>query len=174
MRFAISKRCVSGVVVGLLAIAPMGCDKKAGTESAAEKSADMSTPEGMGEAVGNIFKSTIDELVKALESKPEPADAKAKATAIIEAAQKTLIEIGKKREALDAAGKATFDKTVMAAMQGMPSATFNKFSDIASHYRKADPALGNLISQANIITQYANYELLKKQSPAEAEKYGIK
>lgn len=135
---------------------------------------DASTPEGMGTAAGEIYKGALDALVKALESKPEPADAKAKATAIIDGAKTSLVELGKKREALAPADKATFDKAAAAGISSVSSKTFDAYSAIASHYRTADREVGNLIGEANTLTQYANFDLLKKQAPKEAEKYGVK
>ena len=41
------------------------------------------------------------------------------------------------------------------------------------HYAKIDAELAALIGSFNIITQYSQFELIKKQEPAEAERLGI-
>ena len=51
---------------------------------------------------------------------------------------------------------------------------FKPFSEGQQFYMKKDPNLGKLIKDFNIITQYAFFDLLKKQDPKEAERLGIK
>ncbi len=50
---------------------------------------------------------------------------------------------------------------------------FNSVNDAIILYRDLDNSLANEISQMNILTQYADYELLKQQEPQEAVRLGI-
>lgn len=166
----------AALVAGALALAPVGCGSKGEATSddpAGDKSMQADTPAALGDAAGQIYKDTMDAIVRELGPKPEPADAKAKLTALLDDAEKRLVELGKKREAMSPGDKATFDQKLTSSMQGLKSKTFDEYAAIASHYRKADREVGNLIAQANVLTQFANFELLKQQSPDAAKKHGI-
>jgi len=54
MGLGVGRQCVNAVVVGVLALAPMACDKKAGGAPAGDQSGDVATPECMGQAAGNL------------------------------------------------------------------------------------------------------------------------
>jgi hypothetical protein len=163
-------------VVGLMASISAGCGTASDASPEAnkgERAMKADTPEALGDAAGQIYKDTMEAIVRDLEPKPEAADAKAKVTALLEDAQQRLVDLGKKREAMAPGDKASFDQKLMTSMQGLKGATFDKYAALASHYRGVDREVGNLIAQANVLTQYANFELLEQQSPAEAQKYGI-
>ena len=51
--------------------------------------------------------------------------------------------------------------------------TYNTFREGHKHYAGLDMNLSNLIASFNIITQYAIFDLLKKQNSAEAKRLGI-
>jgi len=61
----------------------------------------------------------------------------------------------------------------MGKMASLP-AWDNVMNQCFKHYFNIDYKFSNIISSFNTITQYADYDLLKKQLPAEAERLGIK
>lgn len=137
-----------------------------------EESGDV-TPASLGQATAKTYRETMSAVVKALAEKPAPADAKKAIQPIIEAAEKKLVEIGKQRESMTAVAKGEFDSAVSDGIGELPADVFEKFSDLSMHYQTADRAVGALLTDVNIITQFANFDLLKKQNPEAAKKYGV-
>ena len=80
----------------------------------------------------------------------------------------------RQREALDEAGRKKVSSVIGMAFVMMPQDLFKEFSEGQMFYAKKDQDLGKLIGSFNIITQYCQFELLKKQEPKEAERLGIK
>jgi hypothetical protein len=46
-------------------------------------------------------------------------------------------------------------------------------SDAVNHYRNEDNDFANTLAEFNTLTQYADFDLLKKQKPDEATRLGI-
>lgn len=131
------------------------------------------TPQAIGDAVGALYIDTMRQVTAALEGKPEVDVAKAKLTEIKADAVGKLVELGRKRAALDGAGKAAADRGVRGAMRRVPPEVFEAFSAAHKHYATADREMGDLLASFNVITQYAAFELLKKQAPEEFERLGL-
>jgi hypothetical protein len=51
---------------------------------------------------------------------------------------------------------------------------YDTYNAVWKYYSDADLELANLVAAFNIIGQYANFDLLKQQAPAEATRLGIK
>jgi len=157
----------------------MACDKKADADGGKKEGGDKAaaaaeSPKDLGAAAAKIYVDTVTKVTAALEKKPSVDDARKAVTELLDAAKKSLVEIGKKREAMKAGDRSNFDRAMMKGMRGVSGETFSKFGKLQMEYQKQDSKLGTLIAEANIITQYAAFELLKKQKPEEAKKYGIK
>jgi hypothetical protein len=60
------------------------------------------------------------------------------------------------------------------AFSSIPQDIFKAYSEGQQYYSQKDPNLGKTLKDFNIITQYAFFDLLKKQAPKEAERLGIK
>ena len=50
---------------------------------------------------------------------------------------------------------------------------WERYTEIQGHYASGDVEFGNLIADFNVITQYADLDLLKQQAPDEAARLGI-
>jgi hypothetical protein len=135
--------------------------------------APAASPAELGQAAGTVYLDTLKAVVEAMKGDPAPADLRAKLEALKAAAIPRLVEIGRKREALDAAGKASVDSAIGMSLNTVPGDVFTAYSKGQSAYQAKDADLGNLITSFNILTQYANFELLKKQAPEEAKRLGI-
>ncbi|MBM4285873.1 MAG: hypothetical protein FJ128_11600 [Deltaproteobacteria bacterium] len=136
--------------------------------------AQAQSPEDLGKA---IFDGYVEALVKVnelMKDKPDPKDLTPKVEALKEETIQKMVELGKKVAALDDAGRKKVDSKLVLAMGTVPGDVFKAFSEGQMHYQKADANLGRLIKDFNIITQYAFFDLLKKQTPKEAERLGIK
>ncbi len=130
---------------------------------------DADTPRAIGEAVGALYVDTMEQVVAALEGTPEVEVAKAKLAEIRARAVDNLVELGRKRAALDDAGKAVVTQMVRSGIRRVPADVFKAYSAAHKHYMAADPETGELLSSFNVITQYADFDLLEKQAPKEFE-----
>lgn len=156
----------------------IGCEGKKGVKpsegSSLEKEVSKTSPKEIGEAVGKLYVEAIEEVVEGLKDKPEVIEAKKKMEELKESYVQKLIVYGKKHEKMNQDEKNTFNRTVGYGINKVSRTIFKSYLDIQKYYRKKDRELGNLITTFNAITQYANFELLKKQAPKEAERLGIK
>lgn len=50
---------------------------------------------------------------------------------------------------------------------------FNTYMEATNYYMSQDAALHKELSDFNILTQYASFDLLKKQAPEEAARLGL-
>ena len=78
------------------------------------------------------------------------------------------IELGRLREALSVADRATVDARIGVGIGGISPDLFAEYQEIQADYLTTDAEIAEVVSSFNIITQYANFELLKQQEPGEA------
>lgn len=131
------------------------------------------TPQEIGEQVVAIYNETMAEAVDLMESRPDAATLTSELETLKEQAIEKLVALGKAREALDEAGRAESDAVVRAGLAAVPPKVYDAYAEGQSHYLAQDMELGNLIASFNIITQYADYDLLRQQEPDEAERLGL-
>lgn len=131
------------------------------------------TPRAIGDAVAAIYIETMKEVAAVLADRPDVAAAKAGLERLKAAAVDKLVPLGRKREALDEAGTAIVKQRVRMGIGRIPSDVFKAFAAAQKHYMGTDRETGNLIASFNVITQYAAFDLLKKQSPKEFERLGL-
>jgi len=141
-------------------------------ETKAERKAEMS-PAEIGQQISALYVKTMGDLVELLEDKPEPSAVQPDVEALKEACVNGMVELGRKREALDQAGRATVDSQISSKMYSFSKdPVFTSFNDIQQHYFQ-NQDFHKIVMSFNIITQYANFDLLKKQEPEEAQRLGI-
>ena len=182
----VNMRCSMTVVLLIAAMGMTGCGDapeapesedvtpasgSATDETPPPETAD--TPKAMGEVVATLYVDTMKSVTEAVEGRPEAAEVRPELERIKAEAVERLVELGRKREALDDADKAVFDRQVRGAMRGVQGEVFQAFSEAHKHYMEADRELGDLLASFNVITQYAAFELLKKQEPEEYERLGL-
>jgi hypothetical protein len=130
----------------------------------------------LGKAVGVLWTEAMQKMNTLVADFPSAAEASDGVTALKEEYIQKLVALGKQREALDASGKAEADSAITAALSAAADedwyATYLYNYD-AYGYEGGDVDFVNLIGSFNILTQYANFDLLKKQEPAEATRLGI-
>lgn len=133
------------------------------------------TPQELGDEIGKVYVGALEEVTKLVENKPAAAEVKAKVEALKEKYIQQLVELGKKREALSEADRKTVTSRLSMALSAMGSAPwYTTFSEAVSYYNKEDSDLSAMLASFNIIGQYAQFELLRQQEPAEAERLGVK
>jgi hypothetical protein len=170
------------LVLGLL-VAGCGGSSSGGTTTTAAgdtsttttASTTMSASE-LGKAVGVLWTEAMQKMNTLVADFPSAAEASDGVTALQEEYIQKLVALGRQREALDDSGKAEADSAIAAALSAAANedwyATYLSNYD-AYGYEGGDVDFVNLIGSFNILTQYANFDLLKKQEPAEATRLGI-
>jgi hypothetical protein len=136
--------------------------------------AQAQSPDDLGKAIFNNYLEALKKLNDLTKARPEPADLTPKVAALKEETIKKMVELGQKVAKLDEAGKKQAEAKVSMAFGSTPMDVFKPFSEAQQFYVAKDANLGNAIKDFNIITQYAFFDLLKKQAPKEAERLGIK
>jgi hypothetical protein len=164
-----------------------GCGGEKQTESpqppakAAEPTAAVKTeqpvpssPAELGQAIGAVYLEGLNKVTEMLKDKPEPGDIKPKVQELKESTIQKLVDLGRKREAMSEADRTAVEAASRLALNTVPADLFKAYQDAQSYYLSKDNELFNLIADFNIITQYAFFDLLKKQAPKEVERLGIK
>jgi len=146
-----------------------------GTSATTAESTTTSAGE-LGKAVGVLWVEAMQKLNTLVADFPSAAEASDGVTALQEEYIQKLVALGEQREALDDSGKAEADSAIAAALSAAANedwyTTYLNNYD-AYGYEGGDVDFVNLIGSFNILTQYANFDLLKKQEPAEATRLGI-
>jgi hypothetical protein len=132
------------------------------------------SPAELGQAIGAVYLEGLNKVTEMLKDKPEPGDIKPKVRELKESAIQKLVDLGRKREAMSEADRTAVEAASRLALNTVPADLFKAYQDAQSYYLSKDNELFNLIADFNIITQYAFFDLLKKQAPKEAERLGIK
>jgi len=128
--------------------------------------------DNLGEKIGSSYVETLKQVVAVLKSKPTAADAKAMLADLKTWTIELMVGLGKEREAMSVKDRTVVDLVLSNKISGVPMDLFKEYQDGQAFY-KGDSELFNLIADFNIITQYANFDLLKKQLPEEAKRLGI-
>ena len=159
------------VLIGLTGCKEQPAEQK--EETAKPEEVKVETPKQLGEAIGDLYVEAMTEITNLTKDKPEVAAVKAEVEKLKESYVQKLVELGKKREALDQQDRETVDSSVRAGLGGISRDVYGTYREAQSHYRQKDIDFANLLASFNTITQYANFDLLKKQLPDEAKRLGI-
>lgn len=165
---------ISILILSLVFIAG-GCGKEQNspaTDQPAVTSAEADPAETLGQKIGSSYVETLKQVVAMLNDKPPAADARAMLTDMKNWTIELMVGLGREREALSAADQARVDGVLSGRIAAVPADLFKEYQAGQAYY-KDDRELFQLIADFNIITQYANFDLLKKQLPEEAKRLGI-
>jgi len=133
------------------------------------------SPAELGDAIFGRASEAIQKLVKLLDGRPAAAQVRPRVAELKEATVQELVKLGRQYETLNASDRALVDARVTTAYtQAANTDWYKAFAQTTTYYTTDDPELDKQIRSFNIITQYAFFELLKSQDPAEAQRLGIK
>lgn len=144
--------------------------KEAGAQ---EPAADSADPERLAEQAAGYYVEGLQGMKKMLTRKMTLDKAKAQLIEVREATILKLVAVGKKREVLDSKGKVAFDVAMQKALMKTPKGLFHVMNNGVKRYRDIDLKFANEIATMNVITQYANFDLLRTQLPLEAKRLGV-
>ncbi len=144
-----------------------------GGEQAESKSPGKSaSPEELGQKTASSYLETLKQVVAMLNDRLPAEELRAMLTDLKNWTIELMVGLGREREALSPEARAEVDRVIRIGISRVPPDLFSQYQEGQAHYR-GDSELFRLIADFNIITQYANFDLLKKQAPAEAARLGI-
>ena len=164
---------ISIIFLSILLAAGCGGETADGTDETSDQVEEVTDPEAFGNSVADIYEemyASLNELVSrgltAEELWPEITSMKENYIA-------RFVALGAIREGMTEEQKQTANRTLTSRFYNLDMDVFNSVNDAIVLYRDQDNALANEISQMNILTQYADYTLLRQQEPEEAARLGI-
>ncbi len=174
------------LILAALSLALVACggggEKPAASEPAGERApaaemkpetaAEMS-PAELGRQIGELYVQALSGVTEMLKEKPGVAEVRPQVEQLKEKYVRQLVELGRKREALDASGKAAVDSQIMIKVNALAREPwYATFNEVQQHYFQ-DQDFHKVVIAFNVIGQYANFDLLKQQDPQEAARLGI-
>lgn len=83
------------------------------------------------------------------------------------------VAIGWRREAFDAAGRAAFDSAFRRLLAADPQPDLEPYNVLTRRLDAERSPVAREVASLNILTQYAFFDLLRRQEPAEADRLGV-
>ncbi len=143
--------------------------------TAAPAAPQAMTPKELGDKIGVVYVGSLQAVTKLLENKPDAATALPQVKDLQEQTIRQLLELGQQREALSAADRARVDNAITSALSAIAGESwYTTYTELSQYYFDKNQDLQKALASFNIIGQYANFDLLKQQAPAEAQRLGIK
>lgn len=149
------------------------CTGKSSGESGGNSAQNIADPKMLGEEIGKKYNEMMDKLIMILEYGDDLEKLKQDVADLKEEYIEIYVEYGRMREKLSESDRPKVDSALMSYFGTLDNERFKKYSVLQQDYFAKDSDLGGEISSFNILTQYAFFELLKKQEPKEAERLGI-
>lgn len=172
------------IAVTSLALVAAGCGGSEEGNAAASSAADLGSsttvlassestaaqmePAELGGRIGEMYLRAIEDLVGLLRDRPSGPAALTNLEELKEGYVQDLVALGRLREALSPAERDAVDAAIRATSGAISQDLFTEYQEIQADYFPVDAQLAELVSSFNIITQYANFDLLAEQEPEEA------
>lgn len=167
------KNFYSFLLTGVIASALiMGCGDKEGDGAGEVETTD--DPVELADNIMNDYLEMWDELHDLMKNEDDIKVIKEKVIAMREDMIAKMVKYGAMKKEMSDADKQKVNSQQMTRYYDLDKKKFEEVEKKRQELAKEDSELGHYISDLNIITQYSDYELLKKQEPKEAERLGIK
>ena len=141
-------------------------------EKKTEKPKELS-PLELGEAIAALYVQAITDVAEIVIDLPPAADITSKVSDLKEAYVQKFVAYGKNRELMGEDDRSTVDLNTRIGLQAVyRDSAYDTYGKAHTHYSD-NKELRDLLSDFNIITQYASFDLLKEQEPEEAARLGI-
>ncbi len=137
------------------------------------------SPDGIGQKISDVYHEFLGELKPMLASKPEAATIAPKLKDLREKYIQKFVALGKAQQAMSENDRRAVSAANMKANSEKQSKDrglydFGWLNEALAHYNKVDPNnAGKMLADVSILSQYAYFDLLKKQAPEEAKRLGI-
>jgi len=162
--------------IAILVLNFIGCGKNESNSNSNSETEKIS-PEKWADKVYSVYEKAIIKLDEIIGNKPPISESlKKKVLELKNSIIDEMILLGKERDKMNELDKKLSSAKLSLKLDRIASnpSWSRTINDARSFYFKLDPDFANMISKFNIITQYSQFELLKKQEPKEAERIGIK
>lgn len=150
-----------------------GGETAEGTDETSDQFEEITDPEDLGNTIADIYEEMYTNLNDLVNQGLSAEELLPELTAMKEDYISQFVELGAIREGMTEGQKQVINQTIHSRFYNLDTDLFNSVNDAIIHYREQDNSLANEISQMNILTQYADYELLRDQEPEEAVRLGI-
>lgn len=135
-------------------------------------------PKEIADQVFRIYVDTLSQANTLLEGTPPVSEVASKLDAIKEASVTRLVALGREIAAMNDGDRATVEGAVSSAISMMTYVPETKtvyagYQAVWAAYSKDDKDFFQTIKSLNILTQYAFFDLLRKQEPDEADRLGV-
>ena len=162
--------------IAILVLNIFGCGKTE-SNSNSNNETEKITPEKWADKVYSVYEKAIIKLDEIIGNKPLLSEElKKKVLDLKNSIIDELVILGKERDKMSELDQKLSSAKLSLKLERISSnpSWSRTINDARSFYFKFDPDFANIIAKFNIITQYSQFELLKKQEPKEAERLGIK
>ncbi len=154
----------------------------AATPEPAETAGEAPTPKDWAGRVADAYLGALTQTVDLLAKTPPASEALPQVKAIRDAAIETLLRLGRQREAMASSARSQADSQLMARLLGLErTEPFKKFEKLAAETygiaaMKGDEEkeLQRVLASLKLTSRYAQFDVLRKQEPKEAERLGLK
>ena len=141
--------------------------------AATQPTATVAGPEALAKVIYDDFVAMNKELAAMLTGDPAAAQLRPKVTDLKNRYVEKFVAAGRVRAKMNSADAATVESEVRRMLFASPAIDTTALSAAVQRFNSSDVELAQQITSLNILTQYAFFELLKKQEPAEAARLGI-
>jgi len=149
-------------------------EETAEEEVAEEPVNDAEAVRELGDRIFQRYNQALLELAEVLDGFPETEQVAPAVASLKERIITDMIALGREREALSEAGRTAFSMGLSAGMMNNPNQeAWDAYSEAFEHYNEADFDFGQELTSFNVITQYAQFDLLREQLPEEADRLGL-
>ena len=137
-------------------------------QAATTESMDSMDGSELADAIFSTWEEAMQKLNTLLADRPDPASVQTQVEQLKEEYIQKLVALGHQVAALDLGEKATMQAELLsAAMDASEEDWYASYSDIYVEYAGSDIEFSKLVADFNILTQYADFDLLKQQEPEE-------
>lgn len=149
-------------------------DDGAGDSSDATPSATAAGPEALADEMVSDYVEMTEAYVDLLEQDLPPAELATEIAELKNEYIERFVEIGYQREAMSDEEVAAFNSKALSGIFGLEFDHQDRVNEVLAELNAAgENELANEITSLNILTQYAQFELLWEQEPDEAERLAL-
>jgi len=144
------------------------------TDTSGTSDGELSSADEIGERIVGLYQDAMNDVVGLMEGLPDAASLRPEVEQLKEDYVQQMVAVGKQREQLSDADRTAVDMVVTEGLGAMSAeSVFEDYIEGQAHYMSQDVDLANLLADFNILTQWADFELLRSQDPEEAERLGL-
>lgn len=147
-----------------------GGGEEAGSNGAADQSSGTTDPDELAQEIAGRYLDCMEELEAMVADKPDPEPLREEMAELKEEYIEIFVEIGHRVATHDSE---TVDEIGRAVMSELYGQDIQWLTEASNHYMSLDSEVANILAEFNIITQYSFFELLREQSPEEAERLNL-